>query len=459
VRLWKAAAEAQLIRSEQSVRKQCKSIQDFIEAHDDWLDAVMLWFDDEPRIGVSWFTSRVPAYFGIHAEEWLGLTKTQPIVPLLASESSSNGESNWSVDDAYIILSSLPGRNLGDIIGVLSEDEAYLFWQVALGEPPPISRRQMLRAIARFTNYTTQELYRAVAYTPFLEVLEKAVSGILPTDTTIDPSSPLTPPARYLYWSKVSLPFNPTYVEVIDSPRHFLHYTGTDAIVYSRAGDILQSWESSHLPSIFEIECSDDYDPKTILYTDVLVHESAETWKQVYTERKSLLAETYKGLNVRGVRQIGSASELREALRSLKPEQSMRLIDDIPYYNGDFIGGYIMRQQALRMPLLVSHVIGTVDVHIRLAALDGHTPVYMGEVVCPLDIANNFRTHPHFGPRMDDKWTSMDDVGCIIWVSAVGIKSYEDHYHLDNPILMGLDTTLGFSDAIQLSDILSIMPE
>ena len=456
--LWKAAAEASHLRSETSAKNRYKSIQDFIAAHDDWLDAVMLWFDDEPRIGTSWFTSRVPSYFGIHSEEWLGLTKTHPIVPLLASESSST-ESNWTVDDAYIVLSSMPSRELGDIIESLSHDEAYLFWQVALGEQPPISRRDMLRAIAQFTNYTTKELRRAVAYTPFLEVVEKAVSGVLPTDITIDVNCPISPLARYSYWGKLSLPFNTTYIDKIESPRHFLHYTGTDAVIYSRAGEILQSWETDHIPSIFEIECSDDYDPSTVIYTDVLLHDNTELWKETYCRRKSALTEIFNGHSVRGVRQIGSSSELREAVRSLKPEQTMRLLDDVPYYNDDFIGGYIIQQQALRMPLLVSHVIDDdTSVHIRLAALDGHTPMYLGETVCPLDIANQLRTHPHFGPRLSSKWVPMDNAGCIMWVSAVSIKMHDGHYHLDNPVLLGVDTTLGFSDAMQLSDMLSVIP-
>ena len=458
--LWKAAAEATHLRNEESAKKRYKSIQDFIETHDDWLDAVMLWFDDEPRIGTSWLTSRVPKYFGIHSEEWLELTKSQPVVPLLASESSTT-ESDWSVDDAYVILSSMHSRQLGDIIESLSQDEAYLFWQVALGEQPPISKRELIRAIGQFTNYSTKELRRAVAYTPFLEVIEKAVGGVLPTDVTIDVNCPMSPIARYTYWGKVSLPFNPTFIEVIESPRHFLHYTGTDAVIYSRAGEIVQSWESDHTPSIFEIECSDDYDPSTVIYTDVILHGDAESWKETYCRRKSLLNEIHKGHSVQGVRQIGSSSELREAVRSLKPEQTMRLLDDVSYYNDDFIGGYIIQQQALRMPLLVSHVIQvdeTVSVHIKLAALDGHTPVYLGETVCPLDVANQLRTHPYFGPRMSDKWVAMDDVGCIMWVSAVGVKMYDGHYHLDNPILMGVDTTLGYSDAMQLSDMLSIIP-
>ena len=455
--LWRAATQAAILRREESAHERYKFIEEFVQSHDDWIEAVVLWFDDEPRIGTSWFTSRVPTYFGVHAEEWIGLTKTHPIVPLLASESSDNLESNWTVDDVYIVLSSMDNRNLGDIVETLSEDEAYIFWQVALGEPPPISRRQMLRAIAQFTNYTTTELRRAVAYTPFLEVVEKAVSAVLPTSTDMEVGHHIHPPARYEYWGKVSLPFNPTFIDILDSPRLFLHYTGSDALLYTRAGELVQSWETEHSPSIFEIECADDYDPATIIYTDILVHEGNNVWNQTYSQRNTLLTETYKANSTRPVRQISTVAELREVLRAVKPEQTVRLIDDVPYYDDDFIGGYILRQQALKMPLLITHVRGEESVDIRLAAMDGHTPVYVGETVCPQDIANYLRTHPHFGRYMSDRWTHMDDAGCIIWVSAVGINAHEGNYHLDSPTLIGIDTTLGVSDTMQLSDILSIV--
>ena len=457
--LWIAASEAAILRSEETQGRRYDSIREFIRSHDDWMEAVMLWFDDEPRIGTTWFTSRVPDYFGVHAEEWIGLTRDNPIVPLIASESEGNHESEWSIDDAYIILSSMPSRGLSDIVDVLSEDEAYLFWQVALGEPPPISRRDMLRALAGFTPYTTTELRRVAAYTPFLEVVERAVGGVLPTTTDMKPGVPITPPARYHRWNQVKLPYLSTFVDVVDSARLFLHYTGTDALMYTRAGELVQSWDTEHPPSIYEIECSDDYDPSTIIYTDVLIHDSEMVWEKPYSERKITLSQIFNG-RTQTVRQINTMGELRDTLRSLKPKQTLRLIDDVPYYDDDFIGGYIMQQQALKLPLLITHArTDERSVFIRMAAMDGHTPVYVGETVCPDDVGLNIRTHSHFGPRLTDKWTPIDDVGCVIWVSAVGMNVYDGHYHMDSPNLIALDTTMGLSDVIQMSDILSVMPD
>jgi len=459
VKLWKASTQAQLIRNESSGRKRRNLIQDFVESDDEWLDAVILWFDDEPRISTNWFTSRVTKYFGIHAEEWVELTKTSPIVPLLASESSDNAESDWSVDDAFIVLSSLNGRELGSIVESLSEPEAYLFWQVALGEAPPLSKRDFLRAIAQFTDYTTEELRQCAAHTPFLEIVEKAVAGTLCIDTEITAHCPLKPPARYLRWGKLSLPYDKTIVDVVNSPRHFLHYTGSDGIIYSRSGELLQSWESTRPEGIFEIECSEDCDPSTVILCDVLLDGETHFHNEPYTHRQSHLKETYPERSRNRVYQIETTSEYREILRALKSQQRIRLLYDGPYYDSQFIGGYVAQQQMLNMPLLITHVRKMNGIHIRFSAMDGYTPVYLGQSVCPDDVANALRNHPHFGPRMDDVWTPMDDIGCIIWVSAVSIKSSNGNYHLENPMLLHVDTTMGHSDVIQLADILVLMPE
>lgn len=460
MKLWVAASQADYLRSSQpSLKEKYASVSDFIKQHDDWLEAMMLWFDNEPRISTSWFTARVPKHFGIHAEEWLELTKSTPIVPLIASESSDT-DSTWSIDDTYNVLSSMHMMSLDNIVGVLSRSESTLFWQVALGESPPMSRRHMIRAVAHATDYDTEQLRRASAYIPFIEVLEKAVSGDLPTDKKMKAGQHINPVARYSVWSKISLPFKKTFAEVLDRPRHFLHYTGTDAIVYTRAGELVQSWESTHTTSILEIECSDDYDPSTISITDVLLYDDDPIWKQTYSHRKAFMNEHYKGrVNTHG-RQIGSVAILRELLQGLEPHQMVRLIGDTAYYDDDFIGGYILKQQALKMPLLITHVSEQEQsIRLKLAALDGYTSVYVGEVLCSQDVGNQIRGQAAIGPKIQDKWVCVDDIGCIIWATAVGVNMNGGNYHLDNPLLVGIDSSMGFSDTIQLTDMLSLMRE
>ena len=458
MRLWKASAIATLLRSDDRWFTKYDAIKDFIQSHDDWMEAVMLWFDDEPRINGTWFISRIPTYLGIHAEEWIDLVDGQPIVPLIASESQGNHDSDWSVDDAFHALDALYQRELSDIVDVLSYDEATLFWQVALGESPPISKRHMLRALAQFTNYDTATLRQSSAYLPFLEVVERAVRGDLPVNSEMRPGEPIVPIAKYLRWNKVALPYETTYIDLVGSSRLFLHYTGSDALIFTRSGELVQSWESDHTPSIFEIECSDDYDPATVLITDVLVHGTNVLWKETYSRRQSYLDEHYKVMKAPRARQIDTMAKLREVLRSVSSDQTVRLLDDAPYYDDDFIGGYILQQQALKLPLLITHLqLSGTNVRVKLAALDGHTTTYIAEMICPDDVALNIRNHPTIGPRLDSRWVSMDDVGGIVWVSAVGIKIHDGNYHLDSPTIIGLDTSLGFSDTAQLSDVLSIM--
>lgn len=454
MKLWVAAHQAEHLRSDASWKDKYASVCDFINTHDDWIEAFVIWYDDEPRIGTSWFNSRAPDYFGVHVEEWLELTNNQPIVPLISSE-SSNEDSDWSIDDAYIVLSSLHQRDMHGIVNELSQSEAHLVWQVALGESPPMSRRHMLRAVASATDYDTNDLRRAAAYTPFLEIIEQAVSGSLTTSAKMEIGCHIKPVARYNIWNKISLPYPTTIVEILDSPRLYLHYTGTDALVFTRSGDLVQSWDSEHVPSIFEIECSDDYEPSTIMYTDVLVHDDKPLWKKPYKERKSFLTSLYKAKAKPLGREIGSVAVFRELIGNLKPHQSVRLMDDVAYYDDDFIGGCILHQQAFNMPLLITHINeDTIGIRIRLAALDGHTPVYVGECRVPDDM--NYEMKSHLGLHMRDEWTPVDDIGCIIIVSCVSMKTHENNYHLENPRLFNIDTSMGFSDAIQLSDVFAL---
>lgn len=452
--LWVAGHQADYLRSDASWKDKYASICDFIQSHDDWIEAFVLWYDDEARIATSWFTSRAPDYFGVHVEEWLELTKNQPIVPLIASESDGI-DSKWSIDDAYIVLNSLHDRELHGIVNELSQSEAYLFWQVALGDSPPMSRRHALRAIASATDYTTEDLKRAVAYTPFLEVVESAVMGRLTTSAKIEAGSPMKPVARYNTWNKISLPYTKTIVEILESPRLFLHYTGTDALVFTRSGELVQSWDSDHVPSIFEIECSDDYEPSTIMFTDVILHDNEPLWKKTYSQRKSFLTSYYKHKATPHGREIGSVAVFREVIGNLKPHQSVRLLDDVAYYDDDFIGGCILHQQSFKIPLLITHVNqDALGIRVRLAALDGHTPVYVGECRIPDDMKHEIRTH--LGQYLHDEWTHVDNVGCIIIVSCVSMKSHDGNYHLENPRLFNIESTMGFSDAIQLSDVFTL---
>ena len=454
MKLWVAAHQAEYLRSDESWKDKYASVCDFIESHDDWMEALVIWYDDEPRIGTSWFTSRAPEYFGIHTEEWLSITDNEPIVPLIASE-SNDIDSDWSIDDAYTVLSSLHERDLHGIVNELSKSEAYLLWQVALGESPPMSRRHMLRAIASASDYNTNDLRRAVAYTPFLEVVESAINGNLPKSAKMEVGYPIQPVARYNIWNKISLPYTSTFLEILESPRHFLHYTGTDALVFTRSGELVQSWESDHVPSIFEIECSDDYDPSTVIFTDVLIHDNKPLWKETYSLRKSFLTSYYKGRATPCGREIGSVAVFREVIGNLKPHQSVRLLDDVAYYDDDFIGGCILYQQSFKMPLLITHVNESVlGIRIRLAALDGHTPVYVGECRIPDDMLHEIRTY--LGQHMRDEWTPVDSMGCIIIVSCISMKNHEGHYHLENPRLLNIESSMGFSDTIQLSDVFAI---
>ena len=112
----------------------------------------------------------------------------------------------------------------------------------------------------------------------------------------------------------------------------------------------------------------------------------------------------------------------------------------------------------MKLPLLITHLqLSGSNIRIKLAALDGHTTTYIAEMMCPDDVALNIRNAPRLAPRLDSRWVSVDDVGAIVWVTAVGVKIHDGNYHLDSPTIIGLDSRLGFNDTAQLSDVLSIM--
>jgi hypothetical protein len=453
--LWRVAHLAEHLRSDAPTGEKYLVIQSFVELHDDWMEAIVLLYHDSPSISAGWFTSRAPKHFGIHPEEWLELTRESPIVPLIASESDAY-DSEWSVDDTFLFLSSLPQRRIGDIISDLSKSEAHLFWQVALNDSPCFSKRHMIRAFAQFTDYTVEELKRAVAFTPFLEVLERSVRGDLVISVKMEAGKHLTPPALYRVWNKVGLPFRTTVAVLIPSPRLYLHYTGTDAIVYTRTGELVQSWDSTHEKAIFEIECSDDYDPASIMYADVLLLGEKEWWKEKFSLRHAFLSEHYKQRVVGGGRKIDTVAEFRMLLSETDPTHTVRLIDDVAYYDDDFNGGYILHQQSYRLPLLLTHICETpIGIRVRLGALDGYSIVYVGEMTCIDDVGQHLRQI--LGHRITSKWTPIDDVGCISRVVASDIVSNNGRYHLASPNIISIDTKMGFGDAIQLSDIFSFM--
>jgi len=449
VRFWKAATAAALLRANDDDRhKTYTIIEDFIQTSDDWVESVLLWFDDEPRIGYQWFLHRVHKYFGIHPEEWAGVADGKAFVPLIASESAGNPESDWTVDDAFRMLSTMPQHELADIVDVLSEDEAYLFWAIALNERPPITRGHMLRAVARLSEYDVGTMRRACAYAPFLEVLERSLRGDLLVESPMVPGTHIKPTPRYQRWSRVTLPFPTTYYEVIRRPRGYLHFTGTHAILFSRAGDILDEWESDHLSAIYEVEYDEEGDRDAIAVQDTLYADGVAVWKESYCSRRD------------SSQSITTVSEMRELVSALDDGDILRLIDDVPYYNEDFLGGYQMTRHPLCFPLLVTNARRVQDrIGVRLAALDGYTPVQLAEVWMPDDVANAMRTHPNFGERIDDTWGRIDDAGCIIQTAALGIRSWERHYHLTDPEILGVDTTLGFSDTVQLSEVLEVFME
>lgn len=447
--LWRAATAAALLRAEGENR--ARVVTDYVQMHDDWMQGVMLWFDDEPRIGYSWFLSRVTAYYGIHPEEWGVLTAERALVPLLADESAGNRESDWSIDYTLRVLDSMKERTLGEIVSALSEHEAYLFWQVALGERPPISKHAMLKAVAHSTQYDIGELQRAVAYTPFLEVVERAFDGTVPSFNPMEPGTPLSPCPRYWQWKSIVLPFPTTYIEVLSNPRSYLHYDGAQARLYTRAGRMVGGWASDHVPAIYEVDTDDDFSRDTIAVRDILWLDGRDVWKENYTERKAMIEHK--------VRPVTTMAELRKAVRDLGEGEHLRLLDDVPYYDDAFKGGYVMNRHPMRVPLLVTQArkVDEIKVNVRLSALDGFALVQVAEVWCPDDVATVLRTHPKLGPVIGDVWTRMDDVGCIIDVAAYGMQGWIGHYHLQNPEILGIDSRLGYSDTVQLSDLLMMM--
>ena len=81
--LWRVAHLAEHLRSDAPIGEKYAVLEAFVQSHDDWMEAIVLLYHDSPSVGVGWFTSRAPRFFGIHVEEWLELTRESLLSPLL----------------------------------------------------------------------------------------------------------------------------------------------------------------------------------------------------------------------------------------------------------------------------------------------------------------------------------------------------------------------------------------
>ncbi len=140
---------------------------------------------------------------------------------------------------------------------------------------------------------------------------------------------------------------------------------------------------------------------------------------------------------------------MRLLAQNLERGERLRLIDgNRPFFHSQHVGGFVMPRRVFELPLLITGARLQKNeewVELRIEALDGFDP-------SPVGIANvkkeSLPTLPAFThiPRV---WTDISPP-LIGQFHALRVE----HGKLHGAYLVRMDTSLGFSDALQLSEIL-----
>ena len=146
---------------------------------------------------------------------------------------------------------------------------------------------------------------------------------------------------------------------------------------------------------------------------------------------------------------VEDESHLRRLVESLEEDETLRLMDgERAYFHSGAVGGFIVPRRTFDLPLLI---LGGkregVGIRIKIGALDGFDAYPIGycyvkeenipDILTPLFEANAYRE-------------------CVEGLIGVFHALVFDNTtnQLRAPYLTRIDTTLGFSDAVQIGDLM-----
>ena len=372
--------------------------------------------------------------YGLFPEEYAQLGDEKELPLILADESPCEIEGTLSLKEAREIKTKIIERealHIDIIFQSMSQMGARLFWGYCYGRTL-VSYRKMMGGVSSITTYPINRLQESRTIMPPHEVIRKALLGTLPTDYSIQPSYPFIAP-RYSRWRYWSLPFNETHYEIVKPSRYYAHRKAGRLFSFDRKGIAIA--RNPHLS--IEGDC----------VAEMNEHDMVVEW--LYTDTDPLIWKKNRIVRCVNPRKVEDESHLRRLVESLEEGETVRLIDaERPYYHSGAVGGFIVPRRTFDLPLLI--LGGKRDgkgIRIKIGALDGFDPYPIGycfikeeslpDTLTPLFESNVFRECRE---------------GLVGIFHALVFDTHTNR--LRAPYLTKIDTTLGFSDAIQIGDLM-----
>jgi hypothetical protein len=375
--------------------------------------------------------------YGMFPEEYESLWDEKELPIILADESPDEVEHPISLKGARELKQSIiEGEKLSlDIVfKSLSKTSARLFWGFCFGRTL-INYRKIMGGVATRTSYSIERLQQARIIMPPHEVIVKALSSSLATETTIEPCYPFLAP-RYSRWPYWSLPFKETHYQIIEGGHYFAHRKNGRVFLFDRRGE-----KFSHAHPLIEglEDCVCEFDEVGNMIEWLYREDAPEIWKEPRSVR-------CPNPNI-----VESESHMRRLVESLDEGESLRLIDaNRPYFHSGAVGGFIVPRRTFDLPLLILGGKKDADsaaIRIKVGALDGFDVYPIGyafvkeenmpDILTPLFESNVYRECRE---------------GLIGIFHALSFDT--DTNKLRAPYLTKIDTTLGISDAIQIGDLM-----
>ena len=439
VRLDEAASTILAAITADSARETEKILFDFLSENIDEVSEFVSLLYGKYILRPEHIMSALHRSIGMFPEEF-ELVDGEPLVPSLASESPPEVEGSMSIPEALDLVAALKDmQSPPDIRAVfkkMGRPDALVLWNRALGEKPLIPKYRMTRAFAHhLEDYTPQRLRLACAVEDMGTVLRRAYHGILPHKFHIEPGYAFKGPS-YKQWRYWSVPFENTHYDIVSGPRHFAHSVQGRVLVFDRVGEPVKGVTSSFDTSA---DCVVEIDHSGEVIEWLHTADDPDMWMREREER-AVNPTTIK-----------DGDHLRALAQSLQEGEQMRLIDgDRAYFHSQHVGGFIMPRRVFEMPLLITATRLQKNreedwVDLRIEALDGFDPVKVG-------IANVQRSRlpvVEAFHHLAHSWVDVDPP-IIGQFHALNIEEGT----LKGAYLVRIDTSLGFSDAMQYSDIL-----
>tara|TARA_R110000787_G_scaffold208786_4_gene318779 strand:+ start:3131 stop:4462 length:1332 start_codon:yes stop_codon:yes gene_type:complete len=372
--------------------------------------------------------------YGLFPEEYESIGHEKELPLILADESPDEVERSLSLREARELkIKIIEGEDIHieTIFNSMSKISARVFWGFCYGRTL-INYRKLMGGVSSVSTYSVERLQKARTIMPPHEVIQKALKGTLATDYAIQPSYPFIAP-RYSRWPFWSLPFKETHYDVVKPSRYYAHRKAGRVFSFDRRGMAIA--RDPHLS--IEGDCVAEIDENDLVVEWLHTNEDPRIWTKPRIDRCV------------NPRIVEDDTHLRRLVESLDADETLRLMDgERAYFHSGAVGGFIVPRRTFDLPLLI--LGGKRDgegIRIKVAALDGFDlfPVgycYVKEESIPDTLTPLFESNVY-----------RECVEGLIGIFHALLFDTKTN-QLRAPYLTRIDTTLGYSDAVQVGDLM-----